>query len=225
MCRGSHLHDDALAPTSGLTRILALLHLGDHELKCLLDVLVVPRARLGPRALELLGEGLALLGCDLALLGAQVRLVADYDERDEFGGLRAPPRQPKCVAGGEGTHWVRSRNTHEVVEDLVADDAGHLEALLARDRVDNHVPMDADEVLRVQDAVFILDGVKLVSWFLGSLSVLVRTRRKSMLGSNGSNGEQWGDRVGRVGRGVELGTRLRMRSGGGENCVPVRRYR
>lgn len=45
---------------------------------------------------------------------------------------------------------------YEVVEDLITDDASHLEALLARDRVDDHVAMDADEVLRVKDAVLIL---------------------------------------------------------------------
>ena len=43
-----------------------------------------------------------------------------------------------------------------MVENLVADDAGHLEGLLVADRVDDHVAVDADEVLRVQDAVLIL---------------------------------------------------------------------
>jgi hypothetical protein len=43
-----------------------------------------------------------------------------------------------------------------MVEDLVADDARHFEALLAGDRVDDHVAMDADEVFRVEDAVLIL---------------------------------------------------------------------
>ena len=46
--------------------------------------------------------------------------------------------------------------TNQVVEDLVADNARHLETLLARNRVDNHVPMDANEVLRVKNAVLIL---------------------------------------------------------------------
>ena len=43
-----------------------------------------------------------------------------------------------------------------MVEDLIADDARHLEALFAGDRVDDHVTVDADEVLRVEDTVFIL---------------------------------------------------------------------
>lgn len=47
--------------------------------------------------------------------------------------------------------WVMVRETHEVVENLVTDDARHLEALLASDRVDNHVAMDTDKVLRVKN--------------------------------------------------------------------------
>jgi hypothetical protein len=43
-----------------------------------------------------------------------------------------------------------------VVEDLVADDACHFEALLAGDGIDDEVAMDADEVLRVEDAVLVL---------------------------------------------------------------------
>jgi hypothetical protein len=55
-----------------------------------------------------------------------------------------------------------------VVENLVADDARHLEALLAGDRVDNHVAMDANEVLRVEDAILILKGSVIVSWVLNA---------------------------------------------------------
>ena len=51
--------------------------------------------------------------------------------------------------------------TYQVVEDLVTDDAGHLEALLARHRVDDEVAMDADKVLGVEDAVFVLCCVAL----------------------------------------------------------------
>jgi hypothetical protein len=50
-----------------------------------------------------------------------------------------------------------------MVENLVADDAGHLEALLAGDRVDYDVTVDADEVLRVEDAVLILQGTELLA--------------------------------------------------------------
>ena len=45
-----------------------------------------------------------------------------------------------------------------MVQDLVSDDAHHLEALLAADRVDDHVAVDANEVLGVENAVFILAG-------------------------------------------------------------------
>ena len=50
-----------------------------------------------------------------------------------------------------------------MVQDLIADDARHLEALLAGNGVDDHVAMDADEVLRVEDAVLILQDVTGVS--------------------------------------------------------------
>ena len=48
--------------------------------------------------------------------------------------------------------------TYQVIENLVAYDPGHLEALLAGDRVHDHVAMDADEVLGVENAVFILQS-------------------------------------------------------------------
>lgn len=47
-------------------------------------------------------------------------------------------------------------STYEVVQNLVADNARHLKALLACDRVDDHVAMNANEVFRVQDAILIL---------------------------------------------------------------------
>jgi hypothetical protein len=50
-----------------------------------------------------------------------------------------------------------------VVQDLIANDARHLEALLAGNGVDNHVAVDANEVLRVEDAVLILQNVTGVS--------------------------------------------------------------
>ena len=43
-----------------------------------------------------------------------------------------------------------------MIQNLVADDSHHLEALLAANAVDNHVSMDANEVLAVQDSVFVL---------------------------------------------------------------------
>jgi hypothetical protein len=48
--------------------------------------------------------------------------------------------------------------TYKVVQDLVPNDAHHLKALLAADRVDDHVAVDSDKVLRVEDAVLVLAG-------------------------------------------------------------------
>lgn len=145
------LHDYALVAAGGLTRVLALLHLANHEVKGLLHVLVVAGRGLCPGALEFLGEGAAVFGGDLALLGAQIGLVAYDDEGDPGGSLRVG-----MSAGGAEWRGKEERGTHQVVQDLIADHARHFEALLARDRVDNHVAVDADEVLRVQDAVLIL---------------------------------------------------------------------
>ena len=38
-------------------------------------------------------------------------------------------------------------STYQVIQDLIANDARHLEALLGSDRVDNHVAMNANKVL------------------------------------------------------------------------------
>lgn len=51
-----------------------------------------------------------------------------------------------------------NKQTYQVVQDLVSDDAHHLETLLAADRVDDHVAVDANEVLGVENAVFVLAG-------------------------------------------------------------------
>ena len=45
-----------------------------------------------------------------------------------------------------------------MVENLVPQDPNHVIRLLRRDRVDQHVTMNADEVFGVQDAVFVLRG-------------------------------------------------------------------
>ena len=45
---------------------------------------------------------------------------------------------------------------HQVIEDLLADDAHHLKRLLGCHRVDQHVAVDADKVLGVEYAVLIL---------------------------------------------------------------------
>jgi hypothetical protein len=46
--------------------------------------------------------------------------------------------------------------TYEVIEDLITNDARHLEALLGSNRVYNHVAMDANEMLGVEDTVLVL---------------------------------------------------------------------
>lgn len=45
-----------------------------------------------------------------------------------------------------------------MIKDLVTNNLHHLKALRRRDRVDEHVPMNANEMLRVQYAVFILSS-------------------------------------------------------------------
>lgn len=53
---------------------------------------------------------------------------------------------------------VENDRTYQVIQNLVPNDAHHLETLLAAHRVDNHVAMDADEVFRVENAVLVLAG-------------------------------------------------------------------
>jgi len=54
---------------------------------------------------------------------------------------------------GVGRGW----SAYQVVQDLVAKDADYLKGLPGSNRIDEHVAMDADEVLGVQDAVFVLE--------------------------------------------------------------------
>lgn len=46
-------------------------------------------------------------------------------------------------------HEEETENTHEVVENLITYDPGHLKALLAVDRIHYDVAMDSNEVLGV----------------------------------------------------------------------------
>lgn len=80
-------HQDAIALRRRFAGVLRLLDLRYQELKSLAHVLVVPRARLGPAALDLLGELLSVLGGDLPLLGSQIALVAHDDDGDRLGAL------------------------------------------------------------------------------------------------------------------------------------------
>lgn len=47
--------------------------------------------------------------------------------------------------------------TYEMVKDLIPQDADHLKGLPGGDGVDEHVAMNANKVLGVQDAVFVLE--------------------------------------------------------------------
>jgi hypothetical protein len=149
------LHDNALGATSGLTRVLAPLHLSDHQLKRLQHVLVVARARFRPGTLELFGKGSAVLGGNLALFGAEVGFVAYNDEGNPLDGLDGAGGQLSAYASRDRcTRDIEC--TYEVIEDLVPNDARHLEALLRSNRVDNHVAVDANEMLGVEDTVLVL---------------------------------------------------------------------
>ena len=52
----------------------------------------------------------------------------------------------------------RMSYTHHVIQNLVANDADHFEALLASDTVNDHVTMNADEVFAIQDSVLVLSA-------------------------------------------------------------------
>ena len=45
-----------------------------------------------------------------------------------------------------------------MIQNLISNDAAHVEALLAANRIHDHVAMNADEVLAVKNGVFILPG-------------------------------------------------------------------
>ena len=47
-----------------------------------------------------------------------------------------------------------------MIQDLVSDEADHLERLSRSDRVYKHIAMNTDEMLRVQDAILILRSVR-----------------------------------------------------------------
>ena len=99
---------------------MLLLNLADHQLERLGHVLAVASARLGPRTLVAVRQGLALLRRHLSLLGAQVGLVANEADRDAVEALL---RGGVLVEAGRGG---KKGGAHQVVEDLLADDLHHL---------------------------------------------------------------------------------------------------
>ena len=58
---------------------------------------------------------------------------------------------------GAGRKAVSGGSSYQVIEDLLADDADHLKGLLGGDRVDQQIAVDADEMLRVENAVLVLN--------------------------------------------------------------------
>ena len=142
-------HHAAFVVTRRLAGVLRLFHLAHHKLKGLGDVIIQPGAGLGESALEFFRQRSSLVGGDLSLLGLQVALVADNDQRNPVGTLYLP-------SVGRAGNSARRACTYEVVQNLFPDHSNHVEGLLRGDRVHQHVSMNADEVFRVQDAVFVL---------------------------------------------------------------------
>lgn len=126
----SHQHTVALGRS--LTRVLTLLNLRNQQLKGLAHIRIIRRTRLRPPTIQALTQFPPLLRADLSLLGSQIALVPHDTDGHAVG--------PK------------------VVEDLVAHDLHHLERGHGGDAVDEHVAMDADKVLAVQDGVLVLAG-------------------------------------------------------------------
>lgn len=148
-------HHLTLAGLRGLARTLGFFNLADQQLKCFGNVLVVPSRGFGPPALELFGEGLSVLGRDLSLFGSQIALIAHDADGNVVGALFVTLLAFVHQAGREREDGTQGY-TDKVVQNLVPDDLDHLKGRHRLDRVHQHVAMDADKVLRVQDAVLIL---------------------------------------------------------------------
>ena len=73
-----------------------------------------------------------------------------------MGTASAPCTKPKRCQYGALEACPFHSYTYQVVQDLIPYDPAHLEALLAPDRVHNHVPMYANEMLAIQDCVLVL---------------------------------------------------------------------
>ena len=80
-------HQNTLIAPRRLTRILRLLHLPNHQLKSLSNVLIVLCTCFRPSTVEFLSELLAFLCCDLALVWTEIGLVAYYYYRDPICAL------------------------------------------------------------------------------------------------------------------------------------------
>jgi len=91
-------------------------------------------------------------------------LLAGETCLERWGGSCAAAGMEECNCANARLLFCAERGfskdcfAYKVVQDLVPDDAHHLEALLAADRVDDHVAVNADKVLGVEDAVLVLAG-------------------------------------------------------------------
>ena len=81
-------HDTALPSVRRLSRIRALLNLGDDALESLAHVLVVAGAGLDAATAELLGHFFALCGGDLPLFWSEIGLVTDDHDGNCVCALR-----------------------------------------------------------------------------------------------------------------------------------------
>ena len=140
------LHDRALPAAGWFLRLRCPLDLGNHLLEGFGNVLVLSRRCLDKTAFEFRCYLLALFDGDFSLGFLEVTLVSDDHDWDRVGSLRNVSNEKS----------FRSGETYQVIQNLVMDDIDHIEGLLRGDRVYEHIPMDADEVLRIEHAVLIL---------------------------------------------------------------------
>jgi len=91
-----YLHDLAFSAVDRLVGVLGFLDLGDKQLECLADVLVVAGASLGPSAVELFRQLPAVLLADLSLLRPQIALVTHNNDRDTVRSLQTKRVDAAC---------------------------------------------------------------------------------------------------------------------------------
>ena len=135
------LHNTALAARRCFTRILRLLNLCDQKLECPSNVLVISSTGLGPSAVVPFCHLLPFLRADLSLLRPEITLVAYHNNRNPISALifQSVPMQ-----------WFRSPDkTDKVIQYLLADDLYHFERWEGRNRVYQHVSMNADKMFGI----------------------------------------------------------------------------
>lgn len=113
-----------------LLEVGMLLDFGDENLECLLNILVVLGRTLDERTAQFIRAGLTFLSCDLSVFNSQIGLVSNENSWHLFGS-----------AG---------------VQDLVVENSDEIERGLGSHRVDQHVAMNADRILSMEDGVLVL---------------------------------------------------------------------